>query len=230
MIVPGKLGSWLLALFLGACACQQDPGPARAGETGVVSVFSLADFTEIQRSPCSEGRCPHLTLEDFSCPFGARADVLVISGHSLPPEYLNASPEELARVARCYRPELIVLDTCYGFSTPLLTALAEEVPSAWVLGSTYKLPPEGLLYDEGFFQDGSPEQRARFVRTRSGRALELWRLDEDALDAALEEVERWEPAVLEARLARKHPNLVKVPLPGTATALVPVPPERFRKR
>ncbi|WP_147449999.1 hypothetical protein [Corallococcus carmarthensis] len=195
-----------------------------------MAIYSRADVAELQQSPCSDGRCPHVDLEDFSCPSGVRAEVLVLSGHSLPPSYLNASPEDLARVVRCYRPDLIVLDTCYGFSTPLLTALAEEAPGAWVLGSTYKLPLDGLLYDEGFFQAGSPEQRARFVRTRSGKALELWRLDAKAMDTALEEVSRWEPAVLEARLARKHPNLVKVTLPGEATALVPVPPERFRKR
>ncbi|NVJ25699.1 hypothetical protein HUW62_31210 [Myxococcus sp. AM011] len=217
---------WLLALLLGACACQQAPGV----QERVVAVYSRADVAELQQSPCSDDRCPHVALEDFSCPSGVRAEVLVLSGHSLPPSYLNASPEDLARVARCYRPDLIVLDTCYGFSTPLLTALAEEAPGAWVLGSTYKLPLDGLLYDEGFFQAGSPEQRARFVRTRSGKALELWRLDAKAMDTALEEVSRWEPAVLEARLARKHPNLVKVELPGEATALVPVPPERFRKR
>jgi hypothetical protein len=217
---------WFLALLLGVCACQQAPGR----QEPLVSVYSQADAAELQKAPCSDGRCPHLALEDFSCPFGARAEVLVLSGHSLPPSYLNAAPEEVARVARCYRPGLIVLDTCYGFSTPLLTALAEAAPGAWVLGPTYKLPLDGLLYDEGFFQAGSPEARARFVRTRSGKPLELWRLDAEALDSALDEVGRWEPAVLEARLARKLPNLVKVSLPGEATALVPVPPERFRKR
>jgi hypothetical protein len=223
--------AWLLWLLLGACSSGQAPQQEAIRRTGIVSVFSRDDRASVQQSPCTEGRCGHVTLEDFSCPRGAAAEVLIVSGHSSPPTYLNGDPERVARIARCYRPGLIVLDTCYGFSLPLLEALADEVPSALVVGATHKLPVNGLLYEDGFFQAGSAEQRAGFVRTRSGKPLERWRLDAAALEDARARLEGWDVAALESHLVRKLPNLVGVPLQGSdSVALAPVAPERFRRR
>jgi hypothetical protein len=220
----------VLLLLLGACSPGQAPGGAAAGTARIVSVFSRRDPPPIQQFSCAEGRCERVALEDFSCPWGARAEVLIVSGHSVPPVYLHDDPERLARVARCYRPGLIVLDTCYGFSLPLLEALAEEAPAALVVGATYKLPPDGLLYGEGFFQESSAEARAAHVRTRSGKPLQQWHLDRATLRRAQRDLDTWDVSRLEAHLVRKHPNLVGVALEGSeATALVPVEPARFRR-
>lgn len=222
---------WLVSLLLGACSEGQAPMQEAVQRTGMVSVFSREDRASVQQSPCTGGRCGLHALEEFACPRDAAAEVLIISGHSSPPVYLNGAPERIARVARCYRPRLIVLDTCYGFSLPLLEALADAAPSALVVGATYKLPVNGLLYEEGFFQAGPAERRADFVRTRSGKALERWRLDAATLEQARRQVDGWAVADLEAHLVRKLPNLVAVPLQGSdSMALAPVPPERFRVR
>ncbi|NNB84214.1 hypothetical protein [Corallococcus exiguus] len=222
------------ALMLLSGACSREPPPRRAATEAprVVSIFSRADALPLQQAACGAGddACPNLALEDFDCPRDAAAEVLIFSGHSLPPLYLHTGPEALARVAACYRPELIVLDTCYGFSLPLLEALAGAVPGALVVGATYKLPSQGLRYDADFFQPGTADARAERFHTRSGKPLTRWRLDADALSQARDTLEAWDVDALEARLVRKLPNLVSVDLPGAdAAALVPVAPERFRR-
>lgn len=222
------------ALMLLSGACSREPPPRRAAtETPrVVSIFSRADALPLQQAACGVGddACPNLALEDFDCPPDAAAEVLIFSGHSLPPLYLHTGPDRLARVAACYRPELIVLDTCYGFSLPLLDALADAVPGALVVGATYKLPPQGLRYDADFFQPGTADARADRLHTRSGKPLTRWRLDADVLRQAHDTLEAWDVDALEARLVRKLPNLVGVDLSGSGvTALAPVGPERFRR-
>ncbi len=226
----GVLGGLLLPWV--ACSSEQPPRRAATEVPRVVSVFSRLDSELLQKSPCAQsaGACEEVALEDFSCPRKAAAEVLIVSGHSLPPQYLHAGPEALARVAACYRPELIVLDTCYGFSLPLLDALADALPGALVVAATYKLPPQGLRYEEGFFLAGTVDARAERVHTRSGKPLTRWRLDPDVLNQAHDMLEGWSVDALEARLVRKLPNLVSVELPGTqASALAPVAPERFRR-
>ena len=223
-------GLWLLAS--GACSREQAPRRAATEVPRIVSVFSRADAAPLRQSPCPPGSstCTVVALEDFACPRDAAAEVLIVTGHSMPPVYLHHGPEALARVADCYRPELVVLDTCYGFSLPLLDALADALPGALVVGTTYKLPPEGLRYDAGFFLPSPPAERAERVQTRSGKPLTRWRLDAQAVRQARDTLDGWGVAELEAHLVRKLPNLVGVGLPGAdATALMPVAPERFRK-
>jgi hypothetical protein len=194
----------------------------------VLVIRSEADPPDFP-TPCPHDRCQEIMLETFSCPLFARsAEAIIFSGHSAPPVYLNHSPDSLARVVACYRPELVVLDTCYGFSSPLLGAISRVRPTALVLGATYKLPPEGLAYGDAFFDSGPAAVRAEAIRTRSGAPLERWHADDGALRAALDDVARWDAKKLAAHLQRKLPNLVRVPLPGSnATVLVPVPGWRF---
>lgn len=178
---------------------------------------------------CPAQRCTEIVLESFACPVFSRPVATVIfTGHSAPPSYLHQSPEMLARVVACYEPELVVLDTCYGFSSPLLAAIARVRPSTLIVGATYKLPPDGLRYRDAFFMPGSIDERAGAIEARSGAAIERWRVDGGSLEAALDDVARWDAGTLTAHLQRKLPNLVRVPLPGSsATALVPVPSSRF---
>jgi hypothetical protein len=202
----------------------------RGVPSGVFVLSTRADPPTLH-TRCPEGRCAYLDLEDFECPEEPPppAEVLIVGGHSVPPEYLRAPSEAVVRVVHCLRPRLLVLDTCYGFSSPLLDALAPSQPPMLVIGATYKLPPQGLVYDDAFYTALSPEERARHLRTRSGAALESWWTDAEALRAALDDVAGWDVPRLTANLQRKHPNLVRVPLRGgEATLLVPVPPARFR--
>jgi hypothetical protein len=154
---------------------------------------------------------------------------VVVTGHSTPPVYLGRSPEQLARTIACFRPDLVVLDTCYGFSAPLLDALSAEGIAPLVVGSTHKLPPAGLAYEAPFYaSDGAAEAWAAAVRARSGSPLAVWRLDPAALRAAEERVAGWDAAALTARLRRLHPNLVEVDVGGGGPEfLALVPPQRF---
>ncbi|WP_426746032.1 hypothetical protein VZQ01_37235 [Myxococcus faecalis] len=202
----------------------------RAVPSGIFVLSARADPPTLH-TRCPEGLCAYLELEDFDCPEEPPppAEVLIIGGHSVPPEYLRAPPEAIARVVQCLRPRLLVLDTCYGFSSPLLELLVTARPAMRVIGATFKLPPQGLAYDDAFYTALPPEERARHVRTRSGARLESWWTDPEELRAALDDVASWDVPRLTAGLQRKHPNLVRVSLHGDeATLLVPVPPSRFR--
>lgn len=222
LIPLAPLSMLMMAVWVGQRLASE---PSR-----IVVLYSRADPPTLQ-TRCPEGQCTYLGLEDFSCPEGVAppTEVLIVGGHSLPPKYLNAPPAAIAEVARCLRPRLVVLDTCYGFSSPLLDELASVQPSMLVLGATFKLPPAGLLYEEAFYTARTPQERARHVRTRSGARLENWWTNSEELRATLETVATWKPPMLVDNLQRKFPNLVRVPVPGRKTTLlIAVPPERFR--
>jgi hypothetical protein len=197
----------------------------------VVVLFSSADPAAVRQLDCPDGRCTFLDLEADPCGAGvAAARTVVVTGHSTPPVYLGGSAARLAAAVACFEPELVVLDTCYGFSAPLLDALAAEGIAPLVVGSTQKLPPAGLSYGERFYAGGAAEARMAEVRARSGAHLAQWKLAPRTLRAAEEQVSRWDRDTLSGRLRRLHPNLVEVNLPDSEeTLLVPVAPERFRR-
>ena len=197
----------------------------------VVVLYSAGDPAALRQLDCPEGRCTFVSLDADPCRAGGGpAQAVIVTGHSTPPVYLGGSPQRLARAIACFEPEIVVLDTCYGFSSPLLDALAAEGQAPLMVGSTRKLPPTGLSYGARFYAGGGAESRAADVQTRSGAPLERWRLVPRALEAAEEQASHWDRATLEARLRRLHPNLVEVDVPGSdAVLLVPVAPERFRR-
>jgi hypothetical protein len=140
----------------------------------VVVLYSQADPLEFH-APCPEATCDYVEVSRFQCPENqGPVEALIISGHSVPPVYLGTTPEVLASAVRCFAPKLIVLDTCYGFSSPLLDALVSLHMPLWVVGATFKLPPSGLFYDDTFYANASIQERRHRVRTRSGAALEEW--------------------------------------------------------
>jgi hypothetical protein len=171
--------------------------------------------------PCGEDRCRVLDVEDGVCGRGT-ARVVVVTGHSVPPHhYLNRSAADLARALACLQPEVIVLDTCYGFSAPLLRLLAALGSTAEVVGPMTKLPPTGLRYDAAFFAPEAPlADRIAAVSTRSGAPLQRWRIDAAALATAFAEMQRWTPEQIAGHVARRHPDLLWVPL-GAGQVLMP---------
>jgi len=174
---------------------------------------------------------------DFVCPTqSSPTHTVILTGHSGVPTVLGQPPEVIAEVIACFDPELLVLDTCYGFSLTLLDALASQGLTPLVVGPTYQLPPAGLLYSDDFFDPPvldptvTAEALAQQVQTRSGEPLERWRLAQAPLEAAHAAVDIWSPDRLEANLQRVFPNLVRVPIPNTdAVTLVQVEPAQFRR-
>ena len=184
---------------------------------------------QVVRGAC-EHSCIDIDIDTFRCPPGAPIiPNLVVSGHSLPPEYLGGDATRIASVARCFQPDLLVLDTCYGLSDELLGAVADVDPGVQVVGVTYKLPPEGLLYGDSFFEAGlTPEMRAANVRTRSGRPVGIVHVTSERLREAVGNTVALPIPLLMERMVRLHPNLAKATLPSGETILVRVEPEHFR--
>ncbi len=223
------LAATTLAHLIGAAfALRRSHRPA--GDA-VVVLYSSADPGAVRQLDCPDGRCTFLDLEADPCGASpAAARTVVVTGHSTPPVYIGGSAARLAAAIACFEPDLVVLDTCYGFSAPLLDALAAEGVAPLVVGSTQKLPPTGLSYGERFYAGGTALARMAEVRARSGARLARWTLAPRALRAAEEQVSRWDRDTLSSRLRRLHPNLVEVDLPDSEeTLLVPVAPERFRR-
>src|SRR5689334_10045172 len=91
-------------LMLGVVVgCLASEGQARSARFVVLS--SRADPPALQ-TRCPDGQCTYVDLEDFSCMEGpvSPVEVLIVGGHSLPPQYLNAPPAAIAGVVRCLRP------------------------------------------------------------------------------------------------------------------------------
>lgn len=178
---------------------------------------------------CEEPDCLRQAPDGRSCPADQpRAAAVVLSGHSLPPRYLGLPAEDMAAAIACFEPDLVVLDTCYGFSTPLLEALLARGVSARIVGARRQVPRLGLTYGPAFFQSDDPDQRGAAMDIEGG--VERWRSDPAQLAAALQATEGWSVDELTERLQRVHPNLVRVPLGDSgATTLVPVPKERFQR-
>lgn len=195
----------------------------------IAVLYSELDTSE-PRVRCPPGLCARFMVNEFDCEqISSRFDVVVLDGHSEPPVYLNSSPSDLARKIACMAPSLIVLDTCHGFSSPLLRAVAEHAPGALVVGSTDKIWMDGLEYDDAFFESATPEVRARHVIGRLGESVYQWHPNVAELDAMQSVLDGWSRDQLQARLVNTLPNLVRVPSQDSSREVVfVVPPERFK--
>ncbi|MEY3211027.1 MAG: hypothetical protein RIT28_1508 [Pseudomonadota bacterium] len=219
----------LLLLLLGCGEPRARGGGAAAGRPALTTLV-LSDGELPSPFVCDGEGCAERALGGFVCDDQTpTAETVVVSGHSLPPMYLGGDAETLAAAIACVNPALVVLDTCYGFSTPLLQALASAGVRARVVGARRQVPGEGLRYGPAFFEAKDAEARAAAVRWGVERT-ESWVINAEELAVARQEVEAMSPEALTERLQRVHPNLVNVPLGDSGTtALVLVSPERFRR-
>jgi hypothetical protein len=222
---PARAVPWVLGLPLVMVGWRC--GPVADGQ--VVVLYSSA--TPDMKPDCPPGRCAFLPLESFTCP-DVTAETVVVAGHSLPPVYAGAPARAVAQAVACFRPELLVLDTCYGASTPLLDELALLGQAPLVVAPPFMIPPRGLVYQPGFFAPGETGERAMLLSTRPPYPLLRWRLDAVALRAVHQQVDRMDPGELVQRRRRVKPGLVRAPLPSPLApdgeVLVLVPGERFR--
>lgn len=223
-----SLASFLMIL----AGCTSADAPQRATVKAHVLQIVSAKDPPTMYSACPEPNCLRIPIDEFDCSkVDSPVDAVVLSGHSVPPVYLHESPARLASAIACLKPGLLVLDTCYGMSSPLLEQIADTGARPLVVGATRKLPPNGLVYDDGFFQSNPPEQRATHVHSRSKVPLVRLYLRSDTVATARAEVSTWSREQLTRSLRRTHPNLVRVPLPNSkpdAEMLLLVQPERFR--
>lgn len=207
--------------------------PPAAGDTAApleaAVLYSKATPTMLAALPGDRAR--HFAVEGFANP-GVRARTVVLAGHSLPPTYLDQPAEQVAAAIASFAPELVVLDTCYGASTPILEALVRAGSHAVVVAPPYRIPRDGFVYAEGFFAERDPARRAALVRTEPAYPLLRWRPEGAALDALRSELAGLDARALRQRLQRVSPPLVKSVLPGQAApgavVLTPMTAGRFR--
>lgn len=203
----------LFALF--AAGCRTEPSD--------VTVIQSARARQLTVT-CPPGRCREV-LVDARC--DATSDVVVVAGHSMPPLYLDGSPDALAAAVACRRPKLVVLDTCWGASLPLLEALAAKGVHARVIGASFYLPERGLSYGEAFWSTKDPDARAAAITSPHA----TWPLTNILLEERL--IDGWKASlaampVTEMRTKLRHtlPNYVVVG-DGPRAVVADVPPERF---
>ena len=204
--------------------------PTEGATPDVAVLFSMADAR--YALPCPDGRCSYHVFEDFTCG-SQRATSVVIGGHSRPPLFAGQPPEVVAAAVRCFEPDLIVVNSCFGATTPLLSALSDI--GAVVVAAPGALPEPGLRLGADFFGVGPTAVRAAAIVAPWG--VELFRgvpsvADLEAARSALlarSPVERRralavaEPALLAARVTG-GPVLI----PATPTELSMTPAQRRR--
>lgn len=179
------------------------------------------------RTRCPEGRCSYHAIEGLACPDrGAKA--VIVAGHGEPPDYLSLPAAELAAVIRCFSPEVVVIDACYGASIGLLEALGDL--EAVVVASPSLLPASGLVYGRAFFESTDPRARAAAVDSNPVTELLRWSVDRGELAALRAGVEAMGGEELGAHLARRLPPTVKLEIPGSGPVLIPIAWERLGER
>ncbi len=209
--------------FYGQTIAEGEPAPTPAPNTAVL----YSQDAPALRARCPEGRCSYHAIEGFECR-EARAASVIIAGHGQPPTYLSRDAETVAAAVRCFEPELVVIDTCYGASSGLLASLGDL--EAVVVAAPSLLPFSGLGFEPEFFTSEDPERRAVAVRSPLGGELLRWRVDQKSLAATLERVESMDATTLGEHIARRSPAEVKVPLGKSGSVLVPVDWTRVRSR
>jgi apolipoprotein N-acyltransferase len=225
---PGADG----VLTVGADHPEQPRTESTRPAPGTVAVlYSRHTPQMLPALPCDG--CAGHAIEGFK-PRGERAKTVILSGDSLPPAYLGRPAAEVAAAIASFKPELVVLDTCFGASTPLLDALAEAGVKAQVVAPAFRIPASGLVYDAGFLAEPDPIRRAAMVRTEPVFPLLRTAIAPEFLRGVHAAVSAMPPAELKRRLKRTRPPLVQMHLPGrsdpSAALLVPVSAERFRNR
>ncbi len=163
---------------------------------------------------------------------GIQADTVVLGGHSSPPMYVGQPAVRTAKAIASFHPQLVILDTCYGASTPILNALAAEGLRSWVVAAPYQLLVRNFRYGADVFRSADPVKRAMAVQTTPPYPLLRWKLDPAALRAIEAKVDAMGPQELERRLKCVRPALVRMALPTRESPqgriLVPVPIARFK--
>ena len=161
--------------------------------------------------------------------FPITANAVIVVGHGNLHHYASLAPHTLARRIASLRPQLVVLETCYGASEPLVRELliAGIDAETWFVGSTWMVPREGFRYEPEFFTSTDPHERALGITTNSTHSLEYLQLDPAILAKANSAESAMSIVELRDNLHSVLPNYVSVPF-GTGNILFDVAPSRFR--
>lgn len=215
-------GLIVLALLSGGCA-KSPPIP--------IAVLYSEQSPQLKAAlPASA--CTYFTIED--APFPDReASTVIVAGHSLPPDYLGKPAAFVAATIAGFHPRLIVMDTCYGASTPILAALAADGCRARIVAPPFPIPETGLIYDAAFTDTRSAQARSRMVHTQPGFALLRWTISSKPLAELETRIDQESSESLRKDLLLNDPPLVRTnlsePPSSTTPVLAFVPVARFKE-
>lgn len=199
------------------------PGLAPPPPQPTVAVVYSRHGQEL-RTRCPEGRCTWHVIEDFTCP-AEPVETVVIAGHATHERWLGQPADAIARAAACFRPSLVVVDTCLSAASPLLEALSAL--DATIVAAPALLPPEGLAYGPAFFEPGPVAARVAAIADPPGGTLLRWRADRAELAAAVAAAAAMDTAALTERLVSWSPPVARVPLGAVGEVRVAVPRDRL---
>ncbi|MBC7542054.1 MAG: hypothetical protein H7338_04915 [Candidatus Sericytochromatia bacterium] len=223
-----NFGRMAAVLALGLLTAVTMPACRASTKPAAVLLYAAGHLENAPDLPADS--CPRFTFEGFRNT-GMQVDTVVVGGHSIPPIYVGQPAAMVAKAVASFQPKLIILETCYGATTPLLDALAATGLRCWVVAAPYQMPIRNMRYGPDFFTAADPTRRAMAVTTDPPYPLLRWQLDPVALRAVHAKVDAMSPAELRKNLKRVQPTLIKVPLPSKleplGRILVPVTAKRF---
>ena len=183
-----------------------------------IAVLYSRSTTDL-RPDCMPGRCSFHALEELDCD-QRETPTVVVSAHGDGAQIAGMDLVALAKQVACFQPDLVVLDVCFGASTPVLTALGAAT-DALVVAVPGFLAGRGLRYGQAFYGGASPSQRAAAVSTVPPSPLYLASPDLDALARAEAFVGSADGDELRPLLRSWVPTLVAVQLASGDEVLVP---------
>lgn len=157
-----------------------------------------------------DGCCKYYDIDKFKDP-KIKANTVILSGHGEPPVYAGHSASQVAEIISSFKPELIVLNTCYGASYPILEALSEKNNGKMVVAPPYEIYLPGYTFWNGFFNSNlSIEERAKNVVTEPYYPQLKWRINKYELKKVKDKVLKMSKIELRKNYLRRVPPLIKV--------------------
>lgn len=175
--------------------------------------------------------CEYVPLEGFANPGKRRASTVIVAGHGKPPYYASHSYQQVAAAVASFKPELVVMNSCYGASEDILGALSQAKLDAYVVAAPFPIYQPGFVYEPAFFK-GRLIDKVMAVHTQPEFPILRWKISSSDLQRVEAAIASLPVKELRKRLRRVKPALVRMPMPTTfdknSEILVPLPAERFR--
>lgn len=154
--------------------------------------------------------CKYYSLEKLPKKVN-KAKIVIVSGHGEPPVYAGHSANEVELAVSKFKPELIVMNSCFGASNPILESLANKNAGALIVAPPYPIYLPGYKYLDNFFNDKlTLNERARNVITVPYYPQLIWKINKDELKRAKSKVLKMSKKELKQNYRRRVPPLVRV--------------------
>lgn len=98
---------------------------------------------------------------------GLKSKTVILSGHGEAPVYVGLNVKEISKIISSFEPELIVLNTCFGASSPILEELAKKNDGSLVVAPPYRIYSPGYIFWNDFFNEKlNVYERAKNIVTK----------------------------------------------------------------